>query len=100
MICGVIGDVCLALKGEGAFRAGLVAFLFGHIMYVVAFVGLTRAPDWFTLGHLFIGSVSLAVFLWLRPHLGAMMLPVCLYIVVISLMLAAAWVALLNPAAN
>ena len=97
LVWGLIGDVCLALKGNTAFRAGLISFLLGHILYVVAFAGLTRPSDWLTLGHLLIVAVSLGVFYWLRPHLGSMFVPVCLYIVVISVMIAAAWVAFLNP---
>jgi uncharacterized membrane protein YhhN len=100
LVWGLIGDVCLALKGNKAFRIGLVAFLLGHIMYVVAFWGLTRPPDWFTFGHVFIVAASLGVFYRLRPHLGAMLVPVALYVIVISLMLAAAWVAFLNPEIN
>lgn len=97
LVCGLVGDFCLALKGNRAFKAGLVAFLLGHILYVVAFAGLTRPFDWVTLGHLVILLASLGVFWWLRPHLGAMMVPVGLYVIVISLMIAAAWVAFLNP---
>ncbi len=97
LVCGLIGDVCLALKGKKAFRAGLASFLLGHILYVVAFAGLTRSSDWMTLGHLFIAAVSLGVFRWLRPHLGTMLIPVALYVIVISIMAAAAWVAFLNP---
>jgi uncharacterized membrane protein YhhN len=97
LVFGLIGDVCLALKGNKAFRAGLVAFLLGHVLYVVAFAGLTRPSDWLALGHLLIVGVSVGVFWWLRPHLGAMTIPVGLYVLVISLMLAAAWVAFLNP---
>jgi uncharacterized membrane protein YhhN len=97
LVWGLIGDVCLALKGNTAFRAGLISFLLGHILYVVAFAGLTRPSDWLNLGHLLIVAVSLGVFYWLRPHLGSMFVPVCLYIVVISVMIAAAWVAFLNP---
>lgn len=97
LVFGLIGDVCLALKGNKAFRAGLVAFLLGHVLYVVAFAGLTRPSDWLSLGHLLIVAVSARVFWWLRPHLGAMTIPVGLYILVISMMLAAAWVAFLNP---
>ena len=37
LVWGLIGDVCLALKGNRAFRAGLISFLLGHILYVVAF---------------------------------------------------------------
>jgi uncharacterized membrane protein YhhN len=97
LVFGLIGDVCLALKGNKAFKAGLVAFLLGHVLYVVAFAGLTRPSDWLALGHLLILGVSLGVFWRLRPHLGAMTIPVGVYVLVISLMLAAAWVAFLNP---
>jgi uncharacterized membrane protein YhhN len=97
LVLGLVGDFCLALKGKRAFRAGLISFLLGHIMYVVAFMGLTRPIDWLVPGHLLIVAVSLGVFWWLRPHLGSMLVPVCFYIVVISVMVAAAWVAFLNP---
>lgn len=97
LVCGLIGDVCLALPGKKAFRAGLVFFLIGHLLYVIAFVGLTRQSDWVAPAHLIIAAVSLGVFLWLRPHLGTMLIPVALYVIVISVMAAAAWVAFLNP---
>jgi uncharacterized membrane protein YhhN len=100
LVLGLIGDICLALMGNMAFRAGLVAFLLGHIMYVVAFWGLTRPSDWSTVGHVFIASASLGAFLWLRPHLGAMLVPVTLYVIVISLMVASAWVVFINPEIN
>ncbi len=100
LVLGLIGDVCLALKGDEPFKAGLVAFLLGHIMYVVAFWGLTRPPDWLTAGLVLIVLFSLGAFFWLRPHLGAMRAPVVIYVIVISIMLAAAWVAFLNPGTN
>ncbi|MGB6065996.1 MAG: lysoplasmalogenase [Desulfomonilaceae bacterium] len=100
LVLGLIGDVCLALKGDRAFKAGLISFLLGHIMYVVAFLGLTRPSDWLTLGLVLIVLFSLGAFLWLRPHLGAMIVPVVMYIIVITIMLVAAWVAFLNPEMN
>jgi uncharacterized membrane protein YhhN len=98
LVLGLVGDVCLALPGQNAFRAGLVAFLAGHVLYVIAFVGLARAGDWLTPVHLLIVAVSAGVFWWLRPHLGDMLIPVIFYVVVITVMLAAAWVAYGNPA--
>ena len=100
LVGGLIGDVFLALKGNRAFRAGLISFLLGHILYIVAFAGLTRLPDWLSLGQVFIASLSLGVFWWLRPHVGSMMVPVILYVVAITLMVAAAWSAFLNPGLN
>ena len=43
LIWGLVGDICLAIAGNTAFRAGLVAFLVGHILYIVAFVSLTES---------------------------------------------------------
>jgi uncharacterized membrane protein YhhN len=100
LLFGLIGDVCLAIPGNKTFRAGLVAFLVGHILYVVAFVGLTEPLGWLTPGHLLVAAVSIGVFRWLQPHLGAMLVPVALYVIIITVMLAAAWVAFLNPALN
>lgn len=97
LVLGLVGDVCLALPGKKAFRAGLVAFLAGHVLYVLAFAGLARSVDWITPAHLIVLGVSGVVFWWLRPHLGDMLIPVILYITVITAMVAAAWVAFRNP---
>jgi uncharacterized membrane protein YhhN len=50
--------------------------------------------------HLVIAADAVGVFWWLRPNLGPMLVPVAAYIVVISVMVAAAWVAYINPALN
>jgi len=97
LILGLVGDVCLALSGQGAFRTGLVAFLGGHILYIIAFAVLARRGDWFSPVILLIIAVSGLVYWWLLPHLGDMLLPVTLYIVVISGMVAGAWAAFRNP---
>jgi uncharacterized membrane protein YhhN len=97
LLLGLIGDVSLALPGERAFMVGLVAFLAGHILYVTAFIILTGPRDWVSLGHFVIIGMSAAAFLWLRPYLGKMLVPVVLYIIVITVMLAGAWAAFRNP---
>jgi uncharacterized membrane protein YhhN len=97
LIWGLVGDICLTIPGNTAFRAGLVAFLVGHVLYIVAFVSLAESRPWLTPVHLLIATASAGVFLWLRPRLGKMLIPVVLYIIVISVMLAAAWGAFLNP---
>ncbi len=98
LILGLVGDVCLALPGQGAFRTGLVAFLGGHILYIAAFVLLAHRRDWLSPAILLIVVVSGLVYWWLQPHLGEMLLPVTLYIVVISGMVAGAWAAFRNSA--
>jgi uncharacterized membrane protein YhhN len=89
MLC-LVGDVCLAFPRQTMFRAGLVAFLLGHVAYIGAFVAAAR-PNW----GLWITAaaalpVSSLVFRRLQPFLGAMKTPVMAYIVVITVMVIAA----------
>ncbi|KPK85285.1 MAG: hypothetical protein AMJ94_19185 [Deltaproteobacteria bacterium SM23_61] len=88
------GDVCLALSGDKIFRAGLVAFLLGHIFYVIGFTYLVPASEWFIPGSVLFWVFSLIVFLWLRPHLKAMLVAVAVYILVITVMASGAWAVL------
>jgi uncharacterized membrane protein YhhN len=86
LILCLCGDVFLALTGPQWFRAGLVAFLLGHLMYVAAFARLAPGADWFSFGSLAILAASAGAYVWLRPNLGAMHLPVLAYILVITFM--------------
>jgi len=85
------GDVCLALPQEKAFLVGLILFLLGHVLYIVAFLqvasfgGLPWPSVVATLG------ISTGVYLWLRPHLGRMHGPVAAYVIVITAMVCMAW---------
>jgi uncharacterized membrane protein YhhN len=97
LILGLVGDVCLALPGLTAFRVGLVAFLAGHILYILAFAILTRRTDWSSPVNILIIAISGCVYLWLLPHLGKMIVPVTFYILVISVMVACAWSVFRNP---
>jgi uncharacterized membrane protein YhhN len=94
---GLIGDVCLALPGNRAFRIGLFAFLGGHLLYVWAFADLARPEDWTSPVQLVILVASLGAFVWLRPHLGRMTVPVVVYLVVITLMLMGACAVFRHP---
>jgi uncharacterized membrane protein YhhN len=87
----LIGDVCLAWPGEKAFRAGLVAFLLGHIFYIIAFSMLIGLSAWAVPTAILFWLSSLSAFLWLRPHLRAMLVPVGIYILVITSMVTGAW---------
>ncbi len=87
---GLAGDVLLALPSDSAFRAGLFAFLLGHLAYVPAFASLAGTGHWFSPWLLVFPLVSLGAFLWLRPRLGNMLVPVIMYIVVITAMTLAA----------
>jgi uncharacterized membrane protein YhhN len=91
LIFCLAGDVCLALPGDKIFRAGLVAFLVGHIFYVIGFTYLVPVSKWFIPGAALFWVFSLLVFVWLRPHLKAMLVPVVVYILVITVMASGAW---------
>ncbi|MBN2516423.1 MAG: lysoplasmalogenase [Deltaproteobacteria bacterium] len=91
LILCLAGDVFLALPQKKMFLYGLFSFLSGHIIYIFAFLSLEKAgPDlWIVL--LIIMLVSGAFYHWLVSYLGSMKIPVLLYVVVISIMLVAAW---------
>jgi uncharacterized membrane protein YhhN len=86
------GDVLLIPRRRPAvFRAGVLAFLLGHVAYVVAFamrgfdVGVALGAT------LAVGSLGFVVLRWLRSHLPAdMRIPVQAYVVVISTMVVCA----------
>ena len=87
----LIGDVCLALPQEKAFRTGLIAFLIGHVFYIFSFSSLTQISHWISIGLFIFLGMSAFIFFWLRPHLKSMLIPVLLYIVVITVMGVGAW---------
>ena len=98
LILCLVGDVCLIFSaGRKVFTAGLAAFLTGHVMYVAAFVtfGVTGPMVW--AGTLICLGLSFAVFLWLRPYLGDMRIPVTAYIVIITAMVICAAALMNNP---
>jgi uncharacterized membrane protein YhhN len=80
------GDVFLALPGMKWFRAGLVAFLLGHLLYGAAFSRLAPGAAWISSGSPAILAASAGAYFWLRPNLGEMHIPVTAYILVITVM--------------
>jgi uncharacterized membrane protein YhhN len=91
LIFCLIGDVCLALPQEKAFRTGLIAFLIGHIFYIFSFSSLIPISYWISSGLFIFLGMSVFIFFWLRPHLKSMLIPVLLYIAVITMMVFGAW---------
>lgn len=85
------GDVFLALPQKMMFLLGLTSFLIGHVFYVIAFFGVAGINQWTLAGTLVAVVTSGWVYMWLRPHLGAMNGPVLLYMFVITVMLSGAW---------
>jgi uncharacterized membrane protein YhhN len=98
LILGLIfclgGDVFLALPREKMFLFGLVSFLLGHVLYVICFFYVADISQWTWVGCLVGLLVSGLVFLWLRPRLGSMLIPVVAYMIVITVMVIGAWTVL------
>ena len=86
----LVGDVCLAVPGLTAFRIGLVAFLLGHVGYIIAFASLASPGTAMGLTALLAVPLSTLVYLRLRPFLNEMRRPVLGYVVIITLMVIAA----------
>ena len=91
MIFCLGGDVFLALPGKKMFLFGLVSFLLGHVFYAPAFFFTAGFNQWTGIGLAICALTGACVFLWLRPHLGSMKIPVIFYILVISVMFVGAW---------
>lgn len=85
------GDVLLISRSKRLFLGGLLAFLLGHVAYAVAF--LSRGLD---VGAAALAAVAMAaaagpVLRWLMPSVERpMRIPVVAYVIVISVMVAAA----------
>ncbi len=91
LILAAFGDLFLLGSTRPAFLAGLVSFLAGHVVYVIAFMTLNIDPLWTLVAVLVVGMAAASVVRWLRPNLSPDMVgPVFAYVAVISLMVIAA----------
>jgi uncharacterized membrane protein YhhN len=96
LVFGLLGDVALLSDSLPRFRAGVWAFLVGHLAYLVCFasLGLTM-PTWSWIG---LGVLAVALFATRgvvpathRLAGRALSVPVAVYSVVIGAMLLGAW---------
>jgi alkenylglycerophosphocholine hydrolase len=79
----LVGDILLEFRTT-LFLPGLVAYLVGHIMFIAAFLSDTRQPAVLRLIPI---ALWIATDFWIiYPGLGAMMIPVGIYVVVIGVM--------------
>jgi len=88
LVLCLLGDVFLIPQAQpAAFRAGLFAFLAGHLAYSAAFLTRPLDPMGLAAGAVLLAVVVVVVLRWLGPSLPAgMVLPVRLYLVVIAVM--------------
>lgn len=95
MLASWLGDIWLLWGDKPAFfMLGLGSFLVAQLAYAYAFLqadnknpGLLRQKPWLSLP---VWTVAVFIFIYLHPYLGAMMLPVAIYVVAISLMVLSA----------
>lgn len=83
LVFGALGDAALLGRGSRWFLAGLVAFLIGHLSYVVAIAYVVAPARWFAeAGPLAAApiAVGLGALAWLWPRLGSMRVPVVIYV--------------------
>jgi uncharacterized membrane protein YhhN len=98
LVLGAIGDIALLGRSNAAFLGGLVAFLGGHIAYVVAATRALAIEAWWSAAGIFavvpIIAGAVALFVWLWPRLSTqhrpMRIPVIVYVAAIVTMVIAA----------
>ena len=86
LLFGAAGDLLLEM-GDSTFIFGLVAFLIGHLAYVYAFVQDCRRPGWGWAIVAYLFGIIAFVVLYQAGNLGAMTVPVGVYVMVITTML-------------
>lgn len=91
LLC-LLGDVLLIPAGAAnAFRAGVFAFLAGHVAYGVAFLTAGVDPAWLAVAAALLAIALTLVWRWLRVSLPVdMRVPVLAYLLVIGSMSALA----------
>lgn len=95
LVASAVGDVFLASPGRDRFLAGLVAFLIAHLLYVSAFLLLPRRMDrrveCVAATVVLVGAAAIVLSrLW--PGLGALRVPVVVYVgALLAMALAACW---------
>lgn len=82
-----IGDVCLILFfNQKIFKAGLGAFLVGHVIYSFAFFRKFDSMMVMTGALIIFIAAGVTIYLKLKSHLEGMIKPVIAYITIISVM--------------
>ena len=84
LLYSLAGDIFLMLPGD-RFLYGLASFLVAHLCYIAAFAGTPDAGAglWILIAYLLAGGLILLL-LW--PGIGAVRLPVVIYLVIILVM--------------
>jgi alkenylglycerophosphocholine hydrolase len=84
LIVSLIADLVMQWD-KALFVPGLLIFLAAQIIYIVAFVGMSKRGSWVRL--IPFAAWGVIAFLILNPYLGDLMLPVIVYLVAIEIMM-------------
>jgi uncharacterized membrane protein YhhN len=87
----VVGDVALLWRDKRVFLVGILAFLLGHVAYVFGFVAIGVDPLGLVGGLVISAVLGVVMWRWLSPHAGELRGAVAAYILVIAVMVAAAF---------
>lgn len=91
ILLAFVGDVLLVLREARIFRLAILVFLLAHVGFVAAFLALGLAWGWVALALLPLTASAWVIARWVLPHVdGALRAPVLAYVLVITLMVAAA----------
>jgi uncharacterized membrane protein YhhN len=85
----LLGDIFVMLPGNKFIKPGLLAFLAGYLLYILAFSWNIRIVSYPPL--LLILALGAVAYLYLYSRLDKMRLPVLIYVVVVSVMV---WLAI------
>ncbi|MBN2255950.1 MAG: lysoplasmalogenase [Deltaproteobacteria bacterium] len=86
-----VGDVLLANRRSREFLFGVGAFAAGHVTYSLGFFSIGRLQPDLGLAAVVVLIISGTVYFRLQPYLGKMRGYIIIYILVISVMVVAAW---------
>jgi len=86
-----LGDIFLALPQERMFLVGLISFLLGHVFYSLGFFRFAAISHYTLFGTIGTLIISVSIYIWLKPQLGSMKIPVLFYVVIITIMVSTAW---------
>jgi uncharacterized membrane protein YhhN len=92
------GDVALMYESRKAFMLGLVLFLLAHIAYATTFAMLTGLSALDLVSTILLIALGVWFYRVIAPNLGALRVPVIVYIVFISIMVNRAVATFASPA--
>lgn len=93
LVCAWIGDILLMLQpGKSSFFiSGLIAFLLCHLCYISAFMldyrlKPARKNPFILWAVIVFSAFCVGLFVYMKPHLGTVQIPVLVYAITISVM--------------